>query len=136
MDTSGVILFNDDRFHNLGVGYDSGRFRDVGRIGVTRRPGDLGRFRTPSLRNVGMTGPYMHDGSIRTLPEVVEFYAKGGHPNPALDAVIGTRALTVEERADLVAFLGSLTTEWLTDSAMVTERLLARAARGSGDRPR
>ena len=121
---TGIILFEDIRFHNLGVGYNDGRMEDVGRYGVTRRPGHWGSFRTPSLRNVALTSPYMHDGSLATLEEVVDFYAKGGIRNPNLDPVIGRRNLSQQDRADLVAFLRSLTTEWLMDSSAVQIRLL------------
>ena len=106
----GITLFTDHRFHNLGVGYQNGRMADVGRYGVTRRPEDWGSFKTPSLRNVELTSPYMHDGSIDTLEGVIEFYAKGGISNPNLDVTIRQRSLTSAERADLVAFLKALTT--------------------------
>jgi cytochrome c peroxidase len=81
---SGIIVFSDRRFHNLGVGYENGRMEDVGRYGVTRQPRDWGAFMTPSLRNVSMTAPYMHDGSVATLEDVVEFYEKGGVKNPEI----------------------------------------------------
>jgi cytochrome c peroxidase len=75
-------LLTDLRFHNLD--YRSGRFTDLGRYGVTRIDRDLGAFRTPSLRNVARSAPYMHDGSLATLEEVVEFYDRGGRANPNL----------------------------------------------------
>lgn len=121
---SGIIVLSDDRFHNLGVGYSDGWMEDVGRYGVTRRPSDWGAFQTPSLHNVGLTAPYMHDGSLATLEEVVEFYAQGGIRNPNLDDVMGPRDLTEQDRADLVAFLRALTTDWLADSSAVGRRLL------------
>ncbi len=109
----GRAVFTDYRFHNLGVGYAVGRFRDEGRFEVTGLVHDLGSFKTPSLRNVALTAPYMHDGSLRTLEEVVDFYARGGIPNPQLDRAIVRRAIARSERDDLISFLGTLTT--LTD---------------------
>jgi cytochrome c peroxidase len=70
---------------------------------------DRGKFRTPSLRDIALTAPYMHDGSVRTLEEVVEFYDRGGNPNPLLDHRIRPLGLTTQERADLVSFLRALT---------------------------
>ena len=123
----GVILFQDYRFHNLGVGYRRRRMGDVGRFAVTSRPADWGAFRTPSLRNVALTAPYMHDGSVPTLEDVVAFYTHGGVRNPNRDPVIVKRALTRRDRADLVAFLRTLSVEWLVDSAAVGEKLLREA---------
>ena len=83
---------------------------DLGRYEVTRRPADRRAFRTPSLRNVALTGPYMHDGSFSTLASVVDYYAAGGTPSdPAQDARIRPLELDAADRAALVAFLGSLT---------------------------
>ena len=67
-----------------------------------------GRFKTPSLRGVGLTAPYMHDGSLKTLEDVVEFYNRGGTRNPHVDAALQPLDLTKEELADLVAFLKTL----------------------------
>lgn len=104
-------LFTDHAFHNLGAGLDAeGNLPDLGRYAQTRREGDQGAFRTPSLRNVALTAPYMHDGSLKTLKEVVDFYVGGGSSNPHLDKQIRPLThLTRQERADLVAFLESLT---------------------------
>lgn len=106
-------LFTDHQFHNLGVGMDpAGELTDLGRFEVSGQERDKGAFRTPSLRNVAETAPYMHDGSLKTLKEVVDFYVGGGNANPQLDPLL--RPLTMftrEERADLVAFLESLTGE-------------------------
>ncbi len=106
-------LFTDHQFHNLGVGMDpAGELTDLGRFKVSGRERDRGAFRTPSLRNVAETAPYMHDGSLKTLKEVVDFYVGGGNGNPQLDPLL--RPLTMftrQERADLVAFLESLTGE-------------------------
>ena len=83
---------------------------DLGRFEVTRRPADRRAFRTPSLRNVVLTGPYMHDGSFSTLASVVDYYAAGGTPSdPAQDPRIRPLALDAADRAALVAFLGALT---------------------------
>lgn len=123
---SGVLLFTDRVFHNLGVGYENGRLDDVGRYAVTLSPVHWGAFQTPSLQNVGLTAPYMHDGSLKTLEEVVSFYDKGGIRNPNLDPVMVPRGFTKEERANLAAFLRTLTTGWLTDSTSVEQWLLSR----------
>lgn len=104
----GSALFTDFRFHNLGVGYKFGRFVDVGRFLVTRDPSDIGAFRTPSLRNVAQRAPYMHDGSFKTLEEVVEFYDRGGTANPYLSPSIHALFLSNEEKKDLVEFLRAL----------------------------
>ena len=103
------LLFSDFRFHNLGVGYKSGWLTDPGRFALSHAEADLGAFRTPALRNVARTGPYMHDGSLTTLEEVVEFYNAGGRPNPYLSPLIRPLLLTDHEKAALVAFLRALT---------------------------
>ena len=82
---------------------------DVGRYEITQDPADRWKYKTPSLRNVALTAPYMHDGSIPTLREVVEFYNRGGEPNPLLDPRIRPLGLSESEIDDLVAFLKSLT---------------------------
>lgn len=101
-------LFSDQSFHNVGVGMDRPN-PDIGREAVTRNPADRGKFKTPSLRNVGLTWPYLHDGSAATPADVVEFYDRGGTPNPTLDKRIRPLGLTPGEQADLVAFLQALT---------------------------
>lgn len=83
--------------------------KDLGRMEVTNDPDDLYRFKTPSLRNVALTAPYMHDGSLQTLGDVVRFYDRGGHANPGLDPAIRPLGLSDGEVADLVAFLKGLT---------------------------
>jgi len=103
--------FSDYRFHNLGVGYKDGKFADVGRYAVTNDPKDMGAFRTPILRNVALTPPYLHDGSEPTLESVIELYNKGGIPNPNLDPAMMPLHLTKREKADLVEFLKALTGE-------------------------
>jgi cytochrome c peroxidase len=109
------LNFTSNSYHNLGVGIDK-PMPDLGRYEVTKDPHDWGAFKTPTLREVANTAPYMHDGSMKTLDEVVEFYDKGGNWNKNLDADIKKRlSLTREEKADLVAFLRSLSGEgWQT----------------------
>lgn len=105
-------LFTDDRFHNLGAGMNaSGELTDQGRFEQTRVAADRGAFRTPSLRNVAKTAPYMHDGSLKTLAEVIDFYIGGGSSNPQLDKEMKPLKLTAQERSDLLIFLESLTGE-------------------------
>jgi cytochrome c peroxidase len=94
----------DFRFHNVGVGIDHPN-PDLGRERVTGRAEDRGKFRTPTLRNIADTAPYMHDGRFATLEQVVDFYAKGAVPNPNLDQEIGEFTLSDQEKADLIAFL-------------------------------
>jgi cytochrome c peroxidase len=104
-------LFTDGDFHNTGAGREGavGEGRDdPGRYAVTKKEDDLGAFRTPTLRNVALTAPYMHDGSIATLAEVVDFYEKGGKPNPHLSPLIHPIELSAQDRTDLVAFLEAL----------------------------
>lgn len=98
-------LYTDEAFHNTGVSWGA----DPGRQKITGYPSDRGRFKTPSLRNVALTAPYMHDGSIATLEEVVELYDRGGDANPNLDPFIAPLHLSDREKADLVAFLAALT---------------------------
>jgi cytochrome c peroxidase len=98
-------LLSDEAFHNTGVSWG----RDAGRFEVTGRPEDRGLFKTPSLRNVAVTGPYMHDGSITTLDAVIEFYDRGAGRNRNLDEQIRPLRLSSDERRAVVAFLGGLT---------------------------
>lgn len=132
-------LFSDEKFHNIGVAAKNrdfvalakealgvvrsgdaqqidqlaleSKFSDLGRFLVTRQENDIGSFKTPTLRNIGATGPYMHDGSFATLWDVVDHYNKGGVPNPYLDGGMQRLGLTESEIDDLVAFLFSLTDE-------------------------
>jgi cytochrome c peroxidase len=101
-------LFTDFRYHNGGIGQRPGGPADVGRYEQSRNPSEWGAFRTPSLRNSVRTPPYMHDGSIATLEEVVEFYSAGGQPNAYLSPAIQPLFLSGEEKAALVAFLRAL----------------------------
>ena len=82
---------------------------DVGRYEITRDPKDRWAYKTPSLRNVALTAPYMHDGSLATLEAVIEFYDGGGIDNPQKSTLIRPLGLTAEERAALAAFLRTLT---------------------------
>ena len=103
--------FTDERFHNTGVGSRRAN-PDVGRMTVSRHTTDRGRFKTPTLRGVGRTAPYMHDGSVKTLKEVVEFYNRGGVQNPQLDPLMQPLELDKKEVGFLVEFLKALDGEW------------------------
>jgi cytochrome c peroxidase len=96
--------FTDERFHNTGAGNGS----DAGRASVTGRAEDRGAFKTPSLRDCARSQPYMHDGSLSTLEDVIQFYDKGGRANAQLDPEIRPLHLTGEEKATLVSFLRAL----------------------------
>ena len=98
----------DEEYHNIGIGMDRPE-PDVGRFAVTKNPQDTGAFKTPTIRNVALSGPYMHDGSVATLEEVVEWYDKGGHPNPHLSGKIRPLKLSPQDKADLVAFMKACT---------------------------
>ena len=111
--------FTDSLFHNIGVGWDprTKTFKDEGRFVVTKNPADRGAFKTPTLREVTKHAPYMHDGSVATLREVVEFYNRGGAKNPTLSPRIKPLGLTDAEIDGLVAFLESLEGEGYQDTA-------------------
>ena len=102
--------FTDEEFHNTGVSWNR-QPRDLGRSGVTGLPEDTGKFKTPTLREIERTAPYMHDGSLGTLERVIEFYSQGGTPNPYLDPELRPRNLTTEEKKALSGFLRSLAGE-------------------------
>lgn len=102
--------FTDGSYENIGVGMDKPK-PDLGRFDITRHEEDKGAFKTPTLREIEHTGPYMHDGSLKTLEEVVEHYDKGGIKNPWLDARIKPLNLSQQEKTDLVAFLKALSGE-------------------------
>jgi len=132
-------LFGDNRFHNTGVAARKQDFNqlatraavsaaagnqaeidklaletdnsDLGRFLVTQKREDIGAFKTPFLRDVLLTGPYMHDGSLETLWDVVEFFNKGGERNPFLDPEMKPLGLTASEVEDLVNFLTALTSD-------------------------
>jgi cytochrome c peroxidase len=103
--------FTDNQFHNTGVPQVGPMKEDLGRYEVTRRNADKGAFKTPTLRSITETAPYMHDGAFKTLEEVVDFYDKGGNANPNLDTRIKPLGLAPQEKNDLIAFLKSLTGE-------------------------
>lgn len=103
----------DEKYHNIGVGMDKAE-PDLGRASQTKNEEDTGAFKTPTLRDIALTAPYFHDGSAETLMEVVEFYDKGGTPNPYLSENIQKLNLTDQEKADLVAFMKALTGETRT----------------------
>lgn len=102
--------FSDEKFHNTGIGWD-GNPVDLGRFMETKNPEDIGAFKTPTLREISRTAPYMHDGRLATLEDVVNFYNQGGIKNPHLDNTIIPLELTKEEKRDLVAFLRALNGE-------------------------
>lgn len=100
--------FSDEGFHNTGVGFGK-EGRDLGRFEVTGDPLHRHQFKTPSLRGVALTAPYMHDGSLKSLEEVVEFYSQGGAPrDTGLDPQLRPLQLTPTEKANLVEFLKAL----------------------------
>lgn len=103
--------FADEKYHNLGVGMDKAD-PDLGRFVVTKNPQDRGAFKTPTIRNVALSAPYMHDGSQKTLEEVVEWYDKGGHPNPSLSKDIKKLGLTPQEKKDVVEFMKACSSEF------------------------
>ena len=114
----GSILFTDNSFHNNGL--DSIHL-DQGYSKVTGKIADLGQFKTPSLRNVALTAPYMHDGRFQTLEEVIEFYSEGLINSNTIDPLMknvhnGGIQLSVTEKRELVAFLHSLTDTVFTDN--------------------
>jgi cytochrome c peroxidase len=111
--------FTDSLFHNLGVGWDpeAQTFSDVGRFAITNVESDMGAFKTPTVREVTKRAPYMHDGSVVTLQEVVELYNRGGEANPYLDPKMKPLNLTEEEMAALVAMMQALEGSGYMDSA-------------------
>ena len=117
--TAGGNLFTDGQFHNNGL--DS-EFTDLGRYLVTGNPADSARFKTPTLRNIMLTAPYMHDGRFATMDEVLDHYNDGGHYSSTIDPFMKftdpdqTLELTPTKRAQLIAFLNTLTdTEFASD---------------------
>ncbi|HEX9461296.1 MAG TPA: cytochrome c peroxidase [Alphaproteobacteria bacterium] len=136
-------LFSDQKFHNIGIAAHKQNFAELahkalgvintlsaqqvddlalqtgyselGRFLITKNETDVGAFKTETLRNIGITGPYMHDGSLTTLWDVMDHYNKGGVPNPYLDGGMQRLGLTENEIDDLVAFLFALTDDRWTD---------------------
>ena len=94
----------DEKYHNLGIGMTAEK-PDVGRFEVTKNDADYGAFKTPTIRNVEFSAPYMHDGSLATLMDVVDHYAKGGTPNKNLSDKIKPIKMTDQEKLDLVEFM-------------------------------
>lgn len=103
----GGFNFTNNSFHNTGL--DSVITGDEGRYRVTGNPADIGKFKTPTLRNVALTAPYMHDGRFNTLEEVLRHYNSGGKPHPTADALMRPLRLSDDEIKDLVALLDALT---------------------------
>jgi cytochrome c peroxidase len=101
----------DEDFHNTGVAWRDERWTDTGRFAVTRVNTDRGAFKTPTLRQIARTAPYMHDGSLPTLDAVIEYYDRGGNPAPSLDVEIKPLHLTPGEKQAVLAFLRALTGE-------------------------
>lgn len=151
-------LFTDGRFHNTGVGLGprSAQHKvrlaagvdievseqslasvsealqpDLGRFEVTGNPADRHAYRTPSLRNVAVTAPYMHDGSLATLDDVIAFYERGGVDNPGRDPLLRPLQLTAQDKRDLLAFLHALSGK---DIASLASQ--AREPHDDGDAPR
>jgi cytochrome c peroxidase len=142
-------LFSDNRFHNTGIAARKQDFNqlttraaanvaagdkaeidklaletddsELGRFLVTRKKEDIGAFKTPFLRDVLLTSPYMHDGSLETLWDVVEFFNKGGEHNPYLDAEMKPLGLTESEVDDLVRFMSALTSDRFADQRAVEQ---------------
>jgi cytochrome c peroxidase len=96
--------FTDNGFHNIGIGMDNKK-PDVGRLAISKLPEDRGSFKTATLREIAKTGPYMHDGSLKSLKDVVNHYNTGGNKNDQLDEEIYPLRLSEKEKADLVTFL-------------------------------
>lgn len=96
--------FSDNSYHNIGIGMDAEN-SDLGRVVVSKLEGDTGAFKTPTLREIAKSAPYMHDGSLKTLEDVVEHYAKGGLDNEYLDEEIFKLRLTDQDKKDLITFL-------------------------------
>src|SRR5258706_11072093 len=96
--------FTDGAFHNIGIGMEKEK-PDLGRAEHSKQGGDRGAFKTPTIREVARTAPYMHDGRFKTLEEVVDYYDKGAFPNDTLDEEIFSLKLTPVEKEDLVTFL-------------------------------
>lgn len=99
--------FSDEQFHNTGISWGT-QPPDLGRFEITKKEEDRGKFKTPTLRGVSETAPYMHDGSMATLEEVVEYYNRGGNKNPHLDSILQPLDLSKEDVQHLVAFLKAL----------------------------
>lgn len=102
--------FTDEKYHNLGVGMAASK-ADLGRFEISKQETDKGAFKTPGLRNIAESAPYMHDGSEGTLRQVMQLYNRGGEKNPWLSPLMQPLNLTEQEIDDLVAFMHALTGE-------------------------
>ncbi len=124
--------FTDESYHNLGLGV-SAKKPDLGRFAISKLDGQQGAFKTPTLREIANTAPYMNDGSLKTLEEVVEFYDKGCRDNKWLSAKIKPLGLTNLEKQDLVEFLKALSGDvvWYGKDADV-KRAAAKGALNDG----
>lgn len=103
-------LFTDERFINIGIGLDKEN-PDLGRYEITKKKSDWGAFKVPTLREVENTYPYMHDGSLSTLEDVINYYNKGGFKNPNLHPLIKPLNLSEEDKQALISFLKALSGE-------------------------
>tara|TARA_B100000497_G_scaffold90838_1_gene101366 strand:- start:133 stop:822 length:690 start_codon:yes stop_codon:yes gene_type:complete len=106
----GTEMFMDNDFHNNGL--DANNFADLGRANITNNADDIAKFKTPTLRNIEFSAPYMHDGRFSTLEEVIEHYNSGGNYSPTVDPLmkkigVGLQ-LTNTEKQDLINFLKAL----------------------------
>ena len=122
--------FTDGKFHNIGLSSVAGAETDLGRFEVTRREQDRGAFKTPTLRNVASTAPYMHNGSMATLDGVIDHYARGGEDVPTKSDLIFELGLTKPEKVDLIAFLDALTGTLPPDEA--APELVAQELKAAG----
>lgn len=138
--------FAEVEFHNTGLYNLKGPFSypepNLGLYLFTQSPEDVGKFKAPTLRNIALTAPYMHDGSIRTLPEVIDHYQAGGRTilsgpragvganNPAKSEFVKGFDLTAQEKTDLLAFLESL-----TDETLLTNRRLSNPWLSAANQP-
>jgi cytochrome c peroxidase len=105
------VLFTDQQYHNVGIGMDQ-KEPDPGRFTVTKNPQDTGAFKTPTLRDIAKSAPYFHDGSAKTLEEVVDIMLAGGKPNQYLDKKnLQPQKILPEQREDLLNFLRSLSVD-------------------------
>ena len=108
--------FTDEAFHNTGVAWNEGVLQDEGRAAITGKLYHKGAFKTPTLREAGRRGPYMHDGSLATLEDVIDFYDRGGNQNPHLDENIAPLHLSDAEKKALLAFVRTGLAGTMTDA--------------------
>ncbi|MEL6670255.1 MAG: hypothetical protein AAFP08_14890, partial [Bacteroidota bacterium] len=116
--------FSNQQFFNNGIDLapELTEFQDLGRGGVTQMLSDNGMFRTPSLRNVSLTAPYMHDGRFQTLDEVLDHYNKGGEYAPNRSPNVRPLGLSEQDKADLLVFLQTLTDHQFVDEQVLEAR--------------